>query len=303
MTEPLGETPELHNALFTKDIVEKYKDDKSSFEKNKLRHYDQLVTKFDQTAIRNALLKFKIPTNIRVTVYGGYTGQFALALREMGMKVIFTDPMIEWVNEAEKNGFESLKLSIQEFPRELIEATDLFASFECYPDLIGENESYYSMMRLLTAKFGVLFVESRDTVGNIREIEPEKSQSLGSFRKWFRPLYRVYGIKRLATRTENLNFYNLFAPPKAKTLFTQDCRVMKAIYDGFEQDYRITKTDALTIANKTHIDEHSVKLSIKRLQKLSHLICAPIIRKSPILKPTVKGSLQIGSKHFFLSSE
>lgn len=303
MTEPLSETPELKmKELFTKVAVERFNMRKGDIERSNLRHYNQLVTQFDGSTIRFALSKFKIPVQTRVTVYGGFTGQFAESLKRIGMRVIFTDPMAEWVEQARKMGFESFKVAVQEMPKELAERTDLFASFECYPDLIGESEFYYPMMCFLTVQYGILFAESKDTVTSMHGEEPKISQELGTFRRWFRPLYRVYGIKRKAIKTKHLNFYHLFGEPETRKILTVDCHVMKAVYDTFESDHRVTTVDVSTIANGTNLDKLSAKLSIERLRKLSDSIHAPFVKTLPFLASSLKGSLHIGSKRFFFVS-
>jgi hypothetical protein len=301
MTEPLSETAELYRKeLFTEAAVEKFKRGDSDIEKGDLRHYNQLVTKFDDSAIRSALSKFRIPIQSQITVFGGFTGQFAESLRRIGMSTIFTDPMEEWVEQARKKGFESHRVPVQDMPRELVERTELFASFECYPDLIGESKFHYPMMRLLTVRFGILFAESKDTVASMREEDPEFPQELGTFRRWFRPLYRVYGIKRKAIKTQHLNFYHLFGEPETRKVLITDCRVMKALHDTYESDHRITTDDISTIAGGAKLDESLVRLSVERLRKLSDSIHAPFVKSLPFLVSQFEGSLQIGSKRLFL---
>lgn len=304
MTEPLGERPKLaKEEFFTKVAVKRFKKREGHIEKSDLRHYNQLVTQFGDSTIRFALSKFQIPIQARVTVYGGFTGQFAASLRRIGISVIFTDPMAEWVEQARNMGFDSLKVTVQEMPMELVEKTDLFASFECYPDLIGVNEFYYPMMRFLTVQYGILFAESKETVTSMHGEEPETFQELGTLRRWFRPLYRVYGIQRKAIKTEHLNFYHLFAEPEIRKELAIDCRVMKAVYNNFESDYRVTKVDVSTISTAANLDILSVELSIERMRKLSDSINAPFVKIMPFLASKFKGSLHIGSKRFFFVSE
>lgn len=121
MTEPLNETPRLNaKELFTKAAVERFQEKVSDIERSDLRHYNQLITHFDDKAIHAALSKFQVPIEARVTVYGGFAGQFAEFLRRIGMRVIFTDAMVEWVEQTRRMGFESFKVSAQEMPKELV---------------------------------------------------------------------------------------------------------------------------------------------------------------------------------------
>lgn len=302
-TEPLGETPKLNTEeLFTKAAVERFKKREDDIERSNLRHYNQIVTQFDGSAIRFALSKFHIPIKTRVTVYGGFTGQFAESLMMVGMRVVFTDPMAEWVEQARETGFESFKVAVQEMPKELVERTDLFASFECYPDLIGESEFYYPMMRFLTVQYGILFAESKGTVTSMHQEDPRISQELGTFRRWFRPLYCVYGIQRKAVKTDHLNFYHLFVESEKRKVLAVDCRIMTTVYNTFESNHRVTAVDVLTIANGANLDKQSVELSIERLRKLSDSINAPFLKSFPFLASTLNGSLHIGSKRFFFVS-
>jgi len=304
MTEPLRETPKLNmKELFTKAAVEKFKRRRDDIKRSDLRHYNQIVTQFDDSAIRFALSKFKIPIETRVTIYGGFTGQFAKSLMMVGMRVIFTDPMDEWVEQAREAGFESFKFAVQEIPKELVERTDLFASFECYPDLIGESEFYFPMMRFLTVQYGVLFAESKGTVTSMHKEDPRISQELGTFRRWFRPLYRVYGIQRKAVKTEHLNFYHLFAAGEKRKALAVDCLIMKTVHDNFKFDHRIGTADVSTLATQANLDRQTVELSIRRLRKMSDSINAPFLKSLPFLASTIKGSLRIGSKRFFFISE
>ena len=74
---------------FSKQTVEEYALNKASFKRFPLRHYRQLEFSFD--GVGELLGRLQIPTHITGLVFGGYTGQFANALRELGMTVIFAD--------------------------------------------------------------------------------------------------------------------------------------------------------------------------------------------------------------------
>ena len=152
------------------------------------------------------------------------------------------------------------------------------------------------MMRFLTVQYGILFAESRDTVTSMHEETPNISQKLGTFRRWFRPLHRVYGIKRKAIKTEHLNLYHLFAEPETGKVLVVDCHVMKVIHDTYESNHRVTADDISTIAAGANLDQSSAELSVERLWKLSESIHAPFLKAMPFLAPHFKGSLYIGSK-------
>ncbi len=297
------DTKAEHEGAFHQSRRRRFKKRRDDIKRSDLRHYNQIVTQFNDSVIRFALSKFKIPIETRVTIYGGFTGQFAKSLMKVGMRVIFTDPMDEWVEQAKEAGFESFKFSVQEMPQELVERTDLFASFECYPDLIGESEFYFPIMRFLTVQYGILFAESKGTVTSMRKEDPRISQELGTFRRWFRPLYRVYGIQLKAVKTKHLNFYHLFAAREKRKVLAVDCLVMKIVHNNFEFDHRVGAADVSTLATQANLDKQTIELSIGRLRKLSDSINAPFLKSLPFMASTIKGSLHIGSKRFFFVSE
>jgi hypothetical protein len=144
---------------FSKKTVEEYLMNRASFSKFPLRHYRQLEFSFDVRRVGELLRRLQIPTEITVLVFGGYTGQFAKILRDLGMKVIFTDPMEEWVTEAKKSGFEAYRHSAEGLPSDLLDRCQLAATFECYFPL--GSERVYSILRLLTRERGLLFAERK----------------------------------------------------------------------------------------------------------------------------------------------
>jgi hypothetical protein len=287
---------------YTKSAVEKFQSTPSEIPKDHLRHYSQTTVRFDDSAVLRVLNKFKIPLNSHVTVYGGYTGQFAECLRRIGMQVVFTDPLEEWVENASSKNFEAHCLSVQQIPKDLLARTDLFASFECYPDLIGESEFVYPFMRFLTAPSGVFFVESKRTVANMRREDGDAGQKLGSFRRHFRPLRRVYGIQGKATKSDIFNFYHIFANAETRMLISYDIRILKAMFDNFKQDYRVTRKDIPSLSTLSNLNQSLVESSIGRLADLSESINAPFVKSMPSLEELVEGSFHLGSKRFYFTN-
>jgi hypothetical protein len=218
------------------------------------------------------------------------------------MRVIFTDPLTEWVEAAKGRGLEAYRMSVQEIPKSILQRTDLFASFECFPDLIGNVESQYANMRLLTVRYGIFFVESKATVESMKENQnPDSTQELGTFRRWFRPLNSVYGIKRIARKGSNLNFYHIFAETEARERIALDLRVMKSIYESFPNDQIITLGEARPIALGSDLTESEVKVSLERLAALSDSIHLPYKKIFPfLLTQEFKGDLPIGSKRVYI---
>ena len=172
---------------FAENVVKEYLSNKTTFKKYDLRHYSQLETAFNPEQMVSMLKDLEIPiTNTRATIVGGYTGQFAISLRNIGMKVIFTDPMSEWVRNASHLGFESFKYTAEEIPRNLMERTEVFATFECYPVFCKAN---YTTLRFLTSEYGILFGESKFTRDEMRE-----DGCTAGLKRSFGPFTALYSI-------------------------------------------------------------------------------------------------------------
>ena len=106
---------------FKEENVKEYIENKRLFTKHPSRHYSQLETNFQAKEIEKLLQKLDIPfDDTRVTIFGGYTGQFASCLRDIGMKVIFTDPLEEWVRQAPSEGFEAYQFTAEQIPKKLL---------------------------------------------------------------------------------------------------------------------------------------------------------------------------------------
>jgi hypothetical protein len=169
LSDPLIDNEVIETKPFTEAIVNEYLQSSNTFEKHPLWHYQQPETIFDNKQIIACLRKLEIPTiDNRATVIGGFTGQFSSCLRDIGMKVTFTDPMDEWVSNASNIGFESFRYSAASLPRTILERTDICASFECYYFLPSSREGI-TCLRLLTTKQGLLFVESKLTHNAMRK--------------------------------------------------------------------------------------------------------------------------------------
>lgn len=286
--------------LFTKAAVETFRATPEKIEEHERIHYNQLRTRFDESVIRSVLKKWGIPIESHVTIYGGYTGQFASALLNIGMKVVFTDASDEWVAEAKSRGVEAYKLAVQKFPREILQRTDLFASFECYPDLFEEDSDQYVKMRLLTAKYGIFFAESRATTQEMNK-EQRDPQELGTFRRWFRPLNSVYGLTRRSTMKGDLNFYHIMAGDEVRGLFLTDLKVMKAIYDNFPRKDEIETlgNPQIDVLSKViGLDQNTVEESFRRMQAISDSIHSPFKNSMPFLAHLFKNQVRIGGRPY-----
>ena len=277
---------------FKKEIVKEYSKTKEKFDKYPLRHYSQLELSFDNNSVKRLLHKLDIPvSDTKVTIFGGYTSQFASCLRSIGMQIVFTDPLVEWVEKAISNGFEGYKYAAEEIPKDLIERTDLFATFECYSPFVDSRKSIYTTLRFLTSKYGILFAESKRTTEEIIKEEGPK----GMLKFSFLPYEKVYAIKRLFRGKGELRFYHFCASEKARRSIVSDCKIIKIIYDNLPNEAHLDRKTVATLADKIRLSQEEISYSLQRILNLYQL---EIPRGLRIYLPN--NMLQIFSKTFFV---
>ena len=265
MCDPIIDGSEkVETEEFTKTTVTEYLKTRNTFSRFPLRHFSQLEVSFEEETIKILLERLQIP-NIETTVsiFGGYTGQFAKCLRNVGMNVIFTDPLEEWVQDARASGFEAYRYSAAQIPKEIIVRTDLFATFECYPAL-GES-SIYTVLRFLATRFGILFVESERTK---TEIEKEEERKLAQLKNSFLQYSKVYSAERLFKERADLRFYHFFSSEDKRRTIRQDCRIMKLIYDSFPNQSCLTKQNLSSLAERMGASHEEILESLERMLRL-----------------------------------
>lgn len=254
---------------FKKEMVEEYQKSKVSFDKHPLRHYSQLGISFDPEVVAELIRKLSVPVgDTKVTVFGGYTGQFADCLRRVGMHVVFTDPLQEWVRRAIDSGFQAYNFTAEEFPKELIKSTDLFATFECYQPFLESRSSIYTTLRLLTSKYGILFGESKRTR---EEIDEEIGVKRGRLKFSFLPFGKIYSIKRLFRGKRGLRLYHFCSNERSKKHIRLDCKIIKILYDHFPRETRVNKEVVIYLADKTKLSEAEIETSLERILDLYQL--------------------------------
>lgn len=261
---------------FQPGIVEEFLKDPSEFKRKHdfpLRHYSQVVVDFSPDIINKILDRLDIePKGKTVTVFGGYTGQFAEGLRNVGFSVIFTDPIEEYVNRAIEKGFESHCYTIEELPGEIIERSDLLATFECYMPFRDYEAYIYTTLRLLSAPNGFIFAESKRTR---EEMKKEEKIGIQRLKGQLKPFEDVYSIKRRFRDYKDLRFYHFIGDEESRKNIVLDCLLMKSLY-VFSQKrnpsdvYEITKSKELWGYEITKSKESwgVVEQSIKRVLTL-----------------------------------
>lgn len=253
---------------FKKRIVEEYLGNKSSFDKHPSRHYSQLDLVFKDNVVRELIERLDIPVaHTQVIIFGGYTGHFAKCLRNIGMQVVFTDSLKEWVQTAIDFGFEAYKYSAEEIPRDLVKWGDLFATFECYIPFINSNVSIYTTLRFLTTRYGILFGNSKRT----REEIKEESGAKAMLKSHFLPFAKIYSIRRVYREKGELRLYHFCADDKNKERIKLDCKIIKAVYDNFPSNARLGPQAVGSLVKNTGLDNGCVTSSLRRILALYQL--------------------------------
>lgn len=256
----------LEHEEFRRKTVKEYLTNKASFSKFPLRHYRQLEVSFDVERMRELLRGLRVSTEIATFVFGGYTGQFACVLRDLGMKVIFTDPLEEWVNKAKESGFEAYCYSAEEIPGKLLDRIQLAATFECYFPF--GSESVYSTLRLLTREYGLLFAESKQTR---RELQAESAS--GGMKFMFLPYYKVYSIERVYREKGDLRLYHYCATnPESRETMLTDAQVIKALHDNLPAESTLTLENILSIPSISGMGEDRLDQALNRITKMHYHI-------------------------------
>jgi len=239
MLEPLIEKDATgkESDEFKMETVKEFLKDPSSF-KNKysypLRHYNQLILDFSTDKITTLLKKLYIsPDGKTFTIIGGYTGQFAEALSQAGFKIIFTDPIEDYVNQFKNKGYESYCHSVEGLPAILFQRSHLFGTFECYM-AFGKESLIYSTLRLLTAPYGLIFAQSKQTRSEMEKESEEKyniKTSLSQMKNTFLPYAKHYGITRRYRDYKDLRFFHFYGDNSQRDQITKDCQVIKLLND------------------------------------------------------------------------
>ena len=260
---------------FTEENVKEFFEKRDRFDKYPLRHYSQLSINFQKNQVRELLNRLKIPIfDTRATVFGGYTGQFACCLRDIGMKVVFTDPLEEWVREALDKGFKAYKYAAEEIPKEIVKRTELFATFECYHPFASDVTSVYTILRFLTAKYGILFACSKRT---FNEMKIQKGR-LARMKSYFLPYKKIYSISRSEKGKGNLKIYHFYSTNNNVQKIRKDCKIIKLLYDTYPSRTEINHQNISSLIKNSGLPKDEVVPSLKRILALYQLQLNPSVR-------------------------
>jgi hypothetical protein len=229
------------------------------------KHYSQSMIDLQPGDIEKLLQRLSLnPSNAGVvTVFGGYTGEFAERLSQLGFTVIFTDPLKEYVEMARERGLESHVSRMEEIPSEISDRTDLFASFECYMPVQEDRSSLYTTMRMLAAKKGFIFAVSKKTQ---KELEGAggKTKMKGALRHFA----KVYDTKRVFRENSKLRIYHFSQDDESRELIERDCDIVKLLFDSSEGGESIDEEAIRFLSEASGLPPEEVNGSISRYWQL-----------------------------------
>ncbi|MEI6797280.1 MAG: hypothetical protein WCK39_10485, partial [Methanomassiliicoccales archaeon] len=249
----------------------------------------------DRERLGKALLKLGIPSLKKVTVFGGYTGEFALALRDIGVEVLFTDPMRVWVERAKLNGFKVDRRAAEGMSGDMIGDSEAMATFECYMPFTNEALSMYTSMRFLTTSFGIIFAESDSTRNEMRGemlAQASRGKQTPSMMSY---LKLGYGLESAFTNAGGLRIYRFSIPERTKPVLLLDLVVLKSMHDLIRDEKEVDAEDVHRVAQACGLGREEVTISMKRMSLMTDL---RLKREFPSLSPQHNGRFWIGAKMF-----
>lgn len=259
------------------------------------RHYAQSVTLIDRVRLRKALQKLGIFSLRKVTVFGGYTGEFALALRDIGAEVLFTDPMRVWVERARLNGFEVDRRAAEEMSGAMIGDSEAMATFECYMPFTDEALSMYTSMRFLTTSFGIIFAESDATRYEMRGEMQARSSRAKQTPSMMSYLKLGYGLESAFSSAGGLRIYRFSVPKRTRPVLLQDLMVLKSMHDLIPDEKEVDAEDVRLVAQACDLGREEASISMRRMALMTDL---RLKREFPSLYPQHSGRFWIGAKMF-----
>lgn len=250
---------------YHRDVVEDYRDDpEAAAEKHEhpTRHYNQSISNWgDGDTVATLLERLDVvPEESIITVFGGFTGEFTDALHSAGCRVVFTDPMDEWVAEAEERGFEAYTATAEEITGDIIRDSTAFATFECYHPLIEPGEKLYTVLRFLTAADGLLFAVSEGTSDDLQADGKVQTilSSLG-------PYVEEYNVERRYREIDGLRIYQFYAPTEAiRESLVLDGHVLAALHARLKGG-DVAMRHVRDIADELEVDTEQITESLERL--------------------------------------
>lgn len=269
---------------FQPTVVSDFDEDLSGFQGNHnypSKHYNQKRVRFEPAVFEELFERLSIEREGRtVTVFGGYTGEYAECLRKVGFEVIFTDPIKEFVERAREKGFESYQYFASELTEDIIGKSNLFSTFECYQAVQMSNMlQVHNVLRMLSSPSGIVFAESERTRS---EVDREAGGKCSRLKSTLRPLEAVYSTKRKyrEKKEAGLRLYHIFQEEYPVEMAT-DCQVIKLLYENCDHKEKIGPSTGERLSERCSLTPEEIMTSFKRLVELNR----EILRDVPLLPP------------------
>lgn len=275
---PLKKAPtdlSQNDGAYSREIVEEYLDNPERFSEKfpfPTHHYNQASKEWgDEETVQELIDRFDIdPEGKTATVFGGFTGEFAKALHQCGFEVIFTDPLSEWVEEARNEGMEAHTELAETLPPEIVNRTEVFATFECYHPFGGDPDAIYNMLRFLSAPQGLLFAESESTRDFFKEegVQYTLLTDLGKFSEF-------YEVERRYRETNGLRIYQFYSPQREhRILIQQHAQTIGLLYanavESDEEQYEFSRSELHSIADQLGMDRWMVETAVESFSVMAH---------------------------------
>lgn len=300
MLDPIFDNPiEFHDEEFELGSVERAGRASDGTQKFPSRHYAQSSITFDNELLSHALAKLGIGPLKKVTVFGGYTGQFALALKGIGADVLFTDPMKVWCEQATMRGFKAITQTAEEIQGTVIAESDAMATFECYMPFANDRLAIFTALRFLTTKYGIIFAESDFTRTQMKNEAFADSSRLKQTPSMLNYLKKAYGLESHFASAGGYRVYRFSVPEKKKAEVATDLLIMRKMHDESPDGVHIGVAEIQAVADNCHLSYQEAFADMMRLAFVSEW------RKKYFLPKEVTdillGEFWIGVKSFDMS--
>lgn len=246
--EPQEALEEDTDERFSPERVSEFESDPEMFESRynqPTHHYNQTQDWGGSDALETLLNRHELtPEDLQITIFGGFTGEFSCELRNLGCDIIFTDPMSEWTERAQDEGFTTYTCPAESIPSEVLTQSDAVATFECYyPLQCSARYALYTALRFLTVPNGLLFAETEST-RSVRQEQGAKCASLAIYNE-LRP---HIDVEQRYHEMGNLRLYRYYQPEDKRHQSVRLAEILRYLYD-YGSDETTTEVDEDMLQN------------------------------------------------------
>lgn len=262
-----------------------------------IRHYSQNRISIDIHELQRGLRRLGLAHISKATVFGGYTGQFAKALRDMGTEVFFTDPMQVWVDQARADGFRAEMFSAEAMPSADIIEADVMATFECYMPFEDQAMAMYTSMRFLTTKYGIIFAESESTRDEMEEDSCSDIPHVARTAAMMDYLKQGYGLQSMSAKVGNLAIHRFSIPRGSREVVLTDLLILKTMHDILPYRSRVDADSVRRVADASHLPYERTAMAVRRMASMSEF---RLKQENARLASEFRGEFWIGSNWLHL---